>query len=60
MINSPTQFCLGSISHKFDALESWEVALRGNVYDFLVDYNAIHKFDILNISKYLMVKNNIR
>ena len=44
MINSPTQFCLGSISNKFDTLESWEVALRENVYDFLVDYNAIHKF----------------
>ena len=59
MINSPTQFCLGSISNKFDTLQSWEVALRENVYDFLIDYNAIHKFDILNISKYLMVKNNI-
>ena len=28
------------------------------MYDFLVNYNSIHKSDILNIHKYLMVKNN--
>ena len=33
--------------------------MKGNVYDFSVDYNAIDKSDILNIHKYLMVKNNI-
>ena len=29
------------------------------MYDFSVDYNSIYKSDILNIHKYLMVKNNI-
>ena len=35
-----------------------EVSL--NVYNFSVDYDAIDKSDILNIHKYLMVKNNIK
>ena len=42
---------------KFDAEE---VSLKGNMYDFSVDYNVINKSDILNIRKYLMVKNNIK
>ena len=28
--------------------------------DFSVDYNFIDKSDVLNIYKYLMVKNNIK
>ena len=35
------------------------VSFKESVYDFLVDYNAIDKCDILNIHKYLMVKNNM-
>ena len=31
--NFPTQCCLGNISNKFDAVESKEVSLKGNVYD---------------------------
>ena len=46
-VNFPCEFCLGSIS------------LKGNVYDFSVDYDAIDKSNIINIHKYLMVKNNI-
>ena len=30
------------------------------VYDFSVDYDAIDKSYILNIKKYLMVKNDIK
>ena len=56
-INFLTQFCLGSISHGFDATVSTKVSLKGNVYDFSVDYNPIDKSDTLNIQKYLMVKN---
>ena len=48
----PTQFCLGSISNGFSATESRKVSLKGNVYDFSVDYNSIHKSDILHIHKY--------
>ena len=57
--NFPTQFCLGSISNGFGAFKFREVFLNGNVYDFLVDYNSIDKSNILNIHKYLMIKNSI-
>ena len=33
--------------------------LKGYVYDFSVDYNAIAVADILDIHKYLMKKNEI-
>ena len=59
-INFLTQFCLGSISNGFSATKSKEVSLNGNVYDFSVDYNSIDKFNILNIHKYLMTKDNIK
>ena len=55
----PTQFYLVSIFHKFDYVQSEEVSLIGNVYDLSVDYNAIDKFDILKIHRYLITKNNI-
>ena len=29
------------------------------MYDFSVNYNSVDKFDILNIHKYLITKNNI-
>ena len=54
----PTQFCLGSKSNEFDPNYIKELSFKGNVYDFSVDYNAIDKFDILSIQKYLMVKNS--
>ena len=59
-VNFLTQFCLGSISNGFSNVESRELSLNGNVYDFSVDYNSIDKSDILNIHKYLMTKNNIK
>ena len=55
-----TQFCLGSISNGFSACKSRKVSLNENVYDFSVNYNSIDKFDILNIHKYPMTKNNIK
>ena len=39
--------------------ESREIYLSGNVCDFLVDYNSTDKSNILNVHKYLMIKNNI-
>ena len=59
-MNFPSQFCLGSISNKLDYVDSEEVYLEGNVYDFLVNYNSSDKSDILNIHSYLMTKNNIK
>ena len=59
-VNFPSQVFLGSISNKFDYLDSEEVSLKGNVYDFSVNYCPIDKSDMLNIHKYLMSKNNIK
>ena len=53
------QLCLGSISNRLSATKSREDFLKGNAYDFSVDYNSIDKSDILNILKDLMIKNNI-
>ena len=39
----PSQFCLGSISKKFDSADTEEVYFKGNVYGFSVDYDAIDK-----------------
>ena len=58
-VNFPVQFCLGIICNRLSATESRQVFLNENTYDFSVDYNSIYKFDILNIHKYLMTKNNI-
>ena len=59
-INFLTQFCLGGISEWFSASYSRKVTLNGNVYHFSVDYNSIDKSDILDIHKYLVIKNNIK
>ena len=39
--NFPSQFCLGSISNKFDHSHVKKVFLKGSVYDFSVDYVAL-------------------
>ena len=44
---------------KDDYMESDEVTLKRNVYDFLTDCNAIDKSGLLNILKYVMVKKNL-
>ena len=36
IVDFPTRFCLGSISNEFSNIESREVSLKGNVYDFSV------------------------
>ena len=42
-VDLPTKFCLGNIYNKFDAIDSREVSLEGNVYDLLFDYKTINK-----------------
>ena len=59
-INLPTWFCLGSIYDKFGASDYREVSLKRNVHNFSVDYSAIDKSEILNIHKYLIVKNKVK
>ena len=46
-VNFPSLFFLRRISNKFDYVDSEDV------YDFSVDYNAIHKSHILDLHKYL-------
>ena len=60
-VSFPTQFCLGVLSNIFDVHESREFSSKVcNVCNFLANYNATGKSGILNIHKYLMVKNNIK
>ena len=60
LFNFPTKFCLISISNVFNATESREVSLNGNMHDFSVDYNSMDKSDILNIHRYLPTKNSVK
>ena len=59
-VNFPVQFCLWSISNGFSVIESGEVSLNRNEYDFSVNYNSIDKSGTSNIRKYLMTTNNIK
>ena len=51
--------CLGNISEDFSTVNMKKTGLRGYVYDFSVDYDAIEVSDILDIHKLLMRKNGI-
>ena len=57
-VNFPSQFCLESISEKFNRNESSELSFKEFFDDFSVDYNAIDISEILNIHKCLMVKKS--
>ena len=39
-VNFPIQFFLGGISNEFDATGSRGVLLKGNVYEFSVNYSC--------------------
>ena len=51
--------CLGNISKVWSVKNMKKTGLKGYLYDFSVDYNAIAVADILNIHKCLMKKNDI-
>ena len=53
------ELCLGNISKDWSIGNMKKTSLKGCVYDFSVDYDAIEVFDILDIHKYLMEKNGI-
>ena len=57
--NFSTQFYQKSMAIKGGYIESDEVALKRNVYDFSTDCNAIDKSGLLNILKYVIVKKNL-
>ena len=51
--------CLGSISKDWSTDNLKKTSLKGFVYDFSVNYNAITVTDILDIPKHLMKKNEL-
>ena len=51
--------CLGGISKDCSVDNMKKTGLKGYVYDFSVDYDAIVVSDIFVIHKYLMEKNKI-
>ena len=54
------RLCLGNISKDFSVDNMKKTRLKGYVYDFSVDYNAVAVADILDIHKYLMKKHAIK
>ena len=56
---TPYELCLGNISKDWSVDNMKKTSLKGCVYDFSVDYDAIEVSDILDIHKYLIEKNRI-
>ena len=55
------KLCIGNLSDQWTASESEKTGLYGNIYDFLVDYQAIVGVGpIYDMHRYLMNKHNIR
>ena len=52
--------CLGNISKDWSVDNMKKTGLKGYIYDFSVDYDAIAVSHILDIHKYLMKKNEIK
>ena len=53
--------CIGNLSDQWTVSESQKTGLYGNIYDFLVDYQAIVGVGpIYDMHRYLMTKYNIR
>ena len=55
----PNNLCLGNVSKDFSPNNMKKTGFNGYFYDFSVDYDAIDVYDILDIHKYLMEKNDI-
>ena len=55
------KLCTGNLSNQWTASESEKTGLYGNIYNFLVDYQAIVGVNpIYDMHRYLMTKHNIR
>ena len=52
--------CLGNVSKDFSVDNMKKTGLYGYFFDFWVDFDSTDVADILDIYKYLMVKNNIK
>ena len=54
------KLCIGNLSDKCAASESEKTGLYGNIYDFVVDYEAIVGLKaIYDMHRYLLAKHNI-
>ena len=54
------KLCIGNLSDKWSTSESEKTVLYGNIYDFVVDYEAIIRVKaIYDMHRYLMIKHNI-
>ena len=54
------KLCIGNLSDKWSTSESEKTGLYGNIYDFVVDYEAIIGVKpIYDIHRYLMTQLNI-
>ena len=55
------KFCIGNLSDQWTANESEKTVLYGNIYDFLVDYQAVVGVGpIYDMHRYFMTKHNIK
>ena len=55
------KLCIGNLSDQWTATESEKTGLYGNIYDFLVDYQAVVGVGpIYDMHRYLMTKHNIK
>ena len=54
------KLCIGKLSDQWTTSESEKTGVYGNIYDFVVDYEAINDVKpIYDMHRYLMIKHNI-
>ena len=54
------KLCIGNLSDQWTTSESEKTGLHGNIYDFVVDHEAIVDVGpIYDLHRYLMIKHNI-
>ena len=55
------KLCIGNLSDQWTTSESEKTGLYGNIYDFVVDYEAINGVKpIYDMHRYMMIKHNIK
>ena len=57
---NPYELCIRNIWKDWSIDNMKKTGLKGCVYDFSVDYDAVEVSNILDIHKYLMEKNEIK
>ena len=55
------KLCIGNLSDQWTTSESEKTGLYGNIYDFVVDHEAINGIKpIYDMHRYMMIKHNIK